>query len=436
MLGKLESVMSPLNLQSLAGIVLILVFAWLCSENRRRFPFLLLIGALGLQVLLVLALFGVPAIRAGVTSFSAVFDGLAKSAQTGVAFVFGFLSGAGAQPYPVTNAGAMFVFGFRVLPVILVVCTLAALLWHWKVLKWITKAFGFLFSRTLGLRGPTALAAAATIFMGQVEGPIIIRAYLNRLTRSELFLLITVGMACVSGSTMVAYVTILQGVLPGAAAHVLTASIITAPAGILLARILIPRDPVAEAAQDKMPPDERTYSSSMDAIMKGIHDGMQIAVNVAACLIVFVALVAIVNLMLGTLPQVAGAPISVERILGYLFAPVAWCLGIQNSEILAAGQLLGTKMVLTEFTAFIKLGAIPAAEMTERTRIIMTYALCGFANVASVGINLAGYSVLLPERRDEIIKMVGKAMLAGFFATCMSAAIVGAIPAIIMGSPG
>ncbi|GAA0565661.1 NupC/NupG family nucleoside CNT transporter [Rhizomicrobium electricum] len=427
---------SALNLQSLAGVVLIILLCWLFSENRRRFPFLLVIGAIGVQVALVLALFGVPAIRAGLTSFGSVFDGLAKSAQTGVAFVFGFLSGAGDQPYPLTNAGALFVFGFRVLPVILLVCTLAALLWHWGILRWITKAFGFIFSRTMGLRGPTALAAAATIFMGQVEGPIVIRAYLNRLTRSELFLLITVGMACVSGSTMVAYVTILSGVLPGAAAHVLTASIISAPAGILLARILVPRDPKAEAEQEKVALNERTYSSSMDAIMKGISDGMQIAVNVAACLIVFVALVALVNAMLGALPPVGGAPVSVERVLGYVFAPVAWCLGIQPSEILPAGQLLGTKMMLTEFTAFIKLGAIPAAELTERTRIIMTYALCGFANVASVGINLAGFSVLLPERRDEIIKMVGKAMLAGFFATCLSAAIVGAVPASILGLPG
>ncbi len=169
--------------------------------------------------------------------------------------------------------------------------------------------------------------------------------------------------------------------------------------------------------------------------MKGIHDGMQIAVNVAACLIVFVALVAMVDMMLGSLPQVGGAPISVERILGYIFSPLAWCLGIQSNEIQTAGQLLGTKMMLTEFTAFIKLGAIPAAEMTERTRTIMTYALCGFANVASVGINLAGYSVLLPERRDEIIKMVGKAMLAGFVATCMSAALVGAIPSFITAMP-
>ena len=427
---------SLLNLQSLAGIASILLLCWLFSENRRRFPFLLAVGAIGLQVALILALFGVPAIRAGLTSFGAVFDGLAKAAQTGMQFVFGFLSGAGQQPYPVTAPGALFIFGFRVLPVIMVVCTLAALLWHWHILKWITKAFGFVFSRTMGLRGPTALAAAATIFMGQVEGPIVIRAYLSRLTRSELFLLITVGMACVSGSTMVAYVTILQGVLPGAAAHILAASIITAPAGILLARILIPRDPVAEAALDKMPPDERVYKSSMDAIMKGIHDGMQIAVNVAGCLIVFVALVAIINMMLGALPQLGGAPISVERILGYVFSPVAWCLGIQGSEIHIAGQLLGTKMMLTEFTAFIKLGAIPVAEMTERTRTIMTYALCGFANVASVGINLAGFSVLLPDRRDEIITMVGKAMLAGFFATCLSAALVGAIPSFITAIPG
>ena len=417
-----------LNVQSVVGIALIMAVCWAASENRTAFPWKLAIGALLTQVVLVLALFGLPPIRAGLTSVGAAIDGLAVSTQTGVAFVFGFLSGAGQQPYPVDNAGALFVFGCSVLPVILVVCALAALLWHWRILKWITQGFGLVFQKAMGLRGPTALAVAATVFMGQVEGPIVIRAYLDKLSRSELFMLLTVGMACVSGSTMVAYATILKDVLPGAAAHVLTASIISAPAGVLLARILIPRNPLTESAEDVAGGKEKTYDSSIDALIKGTGDGLNIVLNVGATLIVFVALVAMVNAILGVIPPIGGAPVSVERILGYIFAPVAWCLGVAWKEALAAGQLLGVKLVLTEFTAFIRLGAIPVEDLSERTRIIMTYALCGFANIASIGINVAGYSVLMPERRGEVIQLASKAMLAGFFATCMTAAVIGAMP--------
>ena len=417
-----------LNLQSVVGVVVILAVCWAVSENRDSFPWKLAVGAILTQIVLVLALFGLPPIRAGLAGVGVAIDGLAASTQTGVAFVFGFLSGAGGQPYPVDNPGALFVFGFRVLPVILVVCALAALLWHWKILKWITQGFGFVFQRAMGLRGPTALAVASTVFMGQVEGPIVIRAYLDKLSRSELFMLLTVGMACVSGSTMVAYATILRDVLPGAAAHVLTASIISAPAGVLLARILIPRNPLTETAEDIAGGKEKTYESSIDALIKGTGDGLNIVLNVGATLIVFVALVAIANGILGIIPPIGGAPISVERILGYVFAPVAWCLGVAWNEALQAGQLLGVKLVLTEFTAFIRLGAIPIEDLSERTRIIMTYALCGFANIASIGINVAGYSVLMPDRRNEVIQLASKAMLAGFFATCMTAAVVGAMP--------
>ena len=417
-----------LNVQSVVGIALIMAVCWAASENRTAFPWKLAIGALLTQVVLVLALFGLPPIRAGLTSVGAAIDGLAVSTQTGVAFVFGFLSGAGQQPYPVDNAGALFVFGFRVLPVILVVCALAALLWHWRILKWITQGFGLVFQKAMGLRGPTALAVAATVFMGQVEGPIVIRAYLDKLSRSELFMLLTVGMACVSGSTMVAYATILKDVLPGAAAHVLTASIISAPAGVLLARVLIPRNSLLETAEDVAGGKEKTYDSSIDALIKGTGDGLNIVLNVGATLIVFVALVAIVNGILGVIPPIGGAPVSVERILGYVFAPVAWCLGVAWKEALQAGQLLGVKLVLTEFTAFIRLGDIPVEDLSERTRIIMTYALCGFANIASIGINVAGYSVLMPERRNEVIQLATKAMLAGFFATCLTAAVIGAMP--------
>ena len=419
------------NAQSLVGIAVAIGVCWLLSENRRRFPWKLAIGAVAVQAVLVLALFGIPALRAALQGVGHAVDGLSASTQAGVAFVFGFLAGTPNQPYALTNPGSLFVFAFRVLPVILVVCALAALLWHWRILRWITQGFGLVFEKTMGLRGPPALATAATIFMGQVEGPIFIRSYLPTLSRSELFMLIAVGMACVSGSTMVAYATILKDVLPNAASHVLTASIISAPAGILLARILIPRVPEEEIAGPTSQETDKVYESSIDALIKGTTDGLSIVLNVAATLIVFVALVAMVNGILGMAGDLHGQPVTVERILGSVFAPLAWALGIRWADAPTAGSLLGVKLVLTEFTAFIRLGAIPTGAIDERTRVIMTYALCGFANIASVGINVAGYSVLVPDRRAEIMGMVWKAMMAGFLATCLTASVVGAMPSAL-----
>ncbi|HEY8571813.1 NupC/NupG family nucleoside CNT transporter [Phenylobacterium sp.] len=423
----------PENAQSLVGIVVVLAICWALSEDRKRFPWKLALGALAVQAVLVLALFGLPALRAGLQGVGHAVEGLANSTQAGVAFVFGFLAGTPNQPYALTDPGSLFVFAFRVLPVILVVCALAALLWHWRILKWITQGFGFLFQRTMGLRGPPALATAATVFMGQVEGAIFIRSYLAGLTRSELFMLIAVGMACVSGSTLVAYATILKDVLPNAAAHVLTASIISAPAGVLLARIMVPRDPEAEVEADASSGADKVYDSSVDALIKGTSDGLSIVLNVGATLIVFVAIVAMVNGILGAFGPVGGAPISVERILGFVFAPLAWAMGIKWADASVAGSLLGVKLVLTEFTAFIRMGAIPIGEIDPRTRVIMTYALCGFANIASVGINVAGYSVLVPERRAEVMGMVWKAMLAGFLATVLTASVVGVMPERLFG---
>jgi CNT family concentrative nucleoside transporter len=236
-------------------------------------------------------------------------------------------------------------------------------------------------------------------------------------------------MSCVSGSTMVAYATILKDVLPNAASHVLTASIISAPAGILLARILVPRVPENEVSEPLSEEEDKVYESSVDALIKGTSDGLSIVLNIAATLIVFVALVAMVDGILGLFAPVGGAPLSLERGFGILFAPLAWCLGIDWKEAPTAGSLLGVKLMLTEFTAFIDLSKMGPAVVSDRTRMIMTYALCGFANIASVGINVAGYSVLVPERRKEVMGMVWKAMMAGFLATCMTASVVGAMPA-------
>jgi CNT family concentrative nucleoside transporter len=414
------------NAQSLIGLAVVLGVCWLLSEDRRRFPVILAVCALLAQAGLVFLLFGFPWASAVLEGIGDAVDVLASSTQAGTRFVFGYLAGDGA-PFAVDKPEAMFVFAFRVLPVILVVCALSALLWHWRILKWITRGFGFVFQKTMGLRGPPALATAATIFMGQVEGPIFIRAYLDKLTRSELFMLLAVGMSCVSGSTMVAYVTILKPVLAHAAAHVLTASIISAPAGILLARIMVPADR-SEKSMDFDPSSEKTYDSSIDALIKGTTDGLQVVLNVGATLIVFVALMFMVDRLLGVLPNVGGAPISIERGLGLLFAPLAWCLGIPWKEAPAAGGLLGVKLILTEFSAFIQMGHMPAGVLSDRSRMIMTYALCGFANIASVGINVAGFGVLVPSRRGEIIGMIWKALIAGFLATCMTASIVGALP--------
>ena len=421
------------NVQSLCGLVLTMGLCWLLSEDRRRFPFRLALGAVAMQVVLVALLFGVPAAQAALRRVGDGVDGLGASATAGSAFVFGFLAGGPPQPYAVNNPAALFVFAFHVLPVILVVCALSALLWHWRILKWITEGFGLLFQKTLGLRGPPALAVAATVFMGQVEGAIFIRAYLNLLTRSELFMLISIGMACVSGSTMVAYAAILKDALPFAAAHVLTASIISAPAGVLLARIMVPPDASEKTGGFDPKIGEKTYGSAIDAVIRGTGDGLTVVLNVAATLVVFVALVAMADQLLALAPAVGGAKISVERVLGTIFTPLAWSIGIPWREAGTAGGLMGVKLALTEFTAFIQMSHMPDSVLSPRSRMIMTYALCGFANIASVGINVAGYNVLAPERRMEVMGLVWKAMLAGFLATCMTASVVATLPSALFG---
>lgn len=419
---------SLLNLQSLFGLIVIIAACWGLSENKRAFPWKLALGAVAVQAGLVLALFAIPGSQGVLAAVTSAVDGLSLAAAKGAQFVFGYLAG-GDQPYVVGNPNALFTFAFNVLPLILVISALSALLWHWKVLKWITHGFGILFQRTMGLGGASALAVAANIFLGMIESPIVIRAYLDRLTRSELFLMMVVGLATVAGSTMVAYATILHDVLPNAAGHVLVASIVSAPAGVLLARIIIPEKPGEGGAHADYGSDLK-YDSAIDAIVKGTADGLMVVLNISAVLIVFVSLVALVNVMLGGF-WLFGDHVTVERLLGWVFMPVAWLTGVEWSEAGKAGWLLGVKLTLTEFVAFIELGKVPVADMSERTRMLMTYALCGFANIGSVGITVTGLSVLVPDRREEVLGMVWKALFAGFLATLMTAAVVGALPAAV-----
>jgi CNT family concentrative nucleoside transporter len=376
----------------------------------------------------VLALFAIPGSQGVLAAITGAVDGLAAATRVGAQFVFGYLAG-GAQPYVIENRPALFVFAFEVLPLILVISALSALLWHWRILRWITRGFGFLFQKTLGLGGASALAVAANIFLGMIESPIVIRAYLDKLTRSEMFLMMVVGLATVAGSTMVAYATLLAPVLPNAAGHVLVASIVSAPAGVLLARIIVPE----KAGQGGAYADYGSalrYDSAIDAIVKGTSDGLMVVLNISAILIVFVALVALANVMLGGF-WLFGEPVTIERLLGYAFAPVAWLTGVEWADAQIAGRLLGVKLTLTEFVAFIELGKVPLGDMSERTRMLLTYALCGFANIGSVGITVTGLSVLIPERREEVLGMVWKALFAGFLTTLMTAAVVGAMPASI-----
>ena len=419
---------SLLNLQSLFGLVVIIAVCWALSENRKLFPWRLAIGAVLVQAALILATFAIPGSQVVLDGINNAVKGLELATEEGTKFVFGYLAG-GDQPYAVANEGALFTFAFKVLPLILVISALSALLWHWKILTWITLGFGFLFQRTMGLGGASALAVAANVFLGMIESPIVIRAYLDKLTRSEVFLMMVVGLATVAGSTMVAYATILAPVLTNAAGHVLVASIVSAPAGVLLARVIIPEKP-GEGGAVADYNSALKYDSAIDAIVKGTSDGLMVVLNISAVLIVFVDLVALANVMLGGF-VVGGEALSVERILGVVFSPLAWLIGVEWADAQKAGWLLGVKLTLTEFVAFIKLGAVPDGDMTERTRMLMTYALCGFANIGSVGITVTGLSVLMPERREEVLGLVWKALFAGFLATLMTACVVGALPAAV-----
>lgn len=412
--------------RSLLGIVLIIALCWGVSENRRRFPWRLTLGALSLRAATLLAFFAFPGTERALGALSAGVEALTAATREGTAFVFGYLAG-GAQPYPVERADALFVFAFQVLPLILVVSALSAFLWHIGLLGLVIRGFGLLFQRTLGLGGATALAVSANVFMGMVEAPILIRGYLERLTRAELFMLMSVGLATVAGSTLAAYAALLAPTVPNAAGHVLAASLMSAPAGVLLAQVMVPEPPGQGGAAATYDSALR-YDSAMDALLRGVSDGLSIALNVAATLLVLVALVALANFALAAGPDVLGAPLSVERVLAWAFAPLAWALGVSEPDVARAGELLGVKMALTEFIAYVDLAQAPPEALTPRSRLILTYALCGFANLGSVGIMAAGLATLLPNRRAEVLELSWKALPPGFLAACLTGAVLGALP--------
>jgi CNT family concentrative nucleoside transporter len=274
----------------------------------------------------------------------------------------------------------------------------------------------------MGIGGVLGVVASGCIFLGMIESPLLIRPYLNKMTRSELFAMMVTGLSCIAGTMLILYATVLKSVIPDAFGHILTASIIHAPAALVLAFMIVPETEPQTLGSEISPSEAR---SAMDALAKGTWEGLQLLFNIVAILIVFVALVKLANIGLGQLPDLQGAPLTLERILGTLMAPVVWLIGVPWEEARTAGALMGTKIVLNELLAYIEFAKLPLASLGEKSRIIMTYAMCSFANLGSLGILIGGLGSLCPERRAEIAGLGVKALIAGVLASLMTGAIVG-----------
>lgn len=408
--------------QSALGLVVFVAIAWSLSENRRAFPWTTVIVGIGLQILLAALFLGMPLMRSALLQLNAVVDVISAAANKGSSFVFGFVGG-GAPPFEVKNPNAMVSLAFGILPIVLVMSALSALLWHWKILQWVVQGFAWALERSLKIGGALGVGCASNIFLGTIEAPLLIRPYLEKLTRSELFTLFTCGLANVAGTVLVLFATVLNPVIPGALGHIIVASILSLPASIVLSKVMIPGDETTPANVGT----GRLYRSTMDAISTGAEDGMKIYLCIIAMLVVMVALVALADSMLANV-VVAGEPLSFARLAGWIFAPLVWLIGVPWQDAGAAGGLMGTKVILNEFIAYLNLAALPPEALTPRTELLMLYAMCGFANLSSVGMVIAGVSALAPSRRDEIVELSLKSIIPGTLATCMTAAVVGLLP--------
>jgi CNT family concentrative nucleoside transporter len=407
--------------QGILGLIALGAFAWVVSENRRRIKIHPILIGLIVQFALALIMLKIPASREIFTVLNNGVEALDKATTAGTSFVFGYLGG-GSLPFDEKGAGASFIFAFKALPLVLVISALSSILFYWKILPIVVKAFSFLLQKTLKIGGAVALGAAANIFLGMVEAPLLIRPYLRQMTRSELFITMTCGMANIAGTVMVLYALILNKVMPEAMGHILVASILSTPAAIIISLMLVPE--TGEVTSGRLEPPQAA-TSTMDAIAKGTAEGLTLFLNIIAMLIVLVSLVALANLILGLLPPLGGEPLTLQRILGYIMAPVAWLIGIPWSEAFRAGALLGTKTILNEFIAYVDLANLPAGTLNPRSQLIMIYALCGFANLGSLGILIGGLGAMAPERRDEIVGLGMKSILAGTMATLMVGAVIG-----------
>ncbi len=412
-----------LQLQSAFGVFALLAIAWAVGENRRSVS--LRQAAIGLAATLLTAIVLIK-VNVVARAFGVINDAvgaISSASRAGTSFVFGYLGG-GALPFDLKAPGAEFILAFQALPIVLIMSVLTTLLFYWRILPPVVRGMAWLLERTLGVGGAVGLSTAANIFLGMVEAPLFIRPYMTSLTRSELFLVMTGGMAGIAGTVLVLYATFLAPVIPDAAAHFVIASVLGAPSAILISLIMVPETSDKRTGGTLADPDIHA-SSTMDAIVKGTTAGLELLLNIIAMLIVLVALVYLINAIIGLLPDVGGAPISLQRILGYVMAPVCWLMGLPWPQAITAGSLMGTKTVLNELIAYVDLSKLGDNALDPRSRLIMLYAMCGFANFGSLGIMIGGLGTMAPQRRDEINSLGLKSIVSGTLATCLMGAIVG-----------
>ncbi len=413
-------------IQPLFGIIVFVFIAWCLSSNRRLSLWKTAVIGISLQFVIALVLLKVPLFQHGLAVINSGVLAIESATNSGVRTIFGFLGG-GPTPFEVINPSATYIMAFRALPLILVFSVLAAVLWHWRVLPWIIGRFSWALQKTLGIGGAVGWGSASSIFIGMVESPLLIRAYLPKMSNSELFVVMSCGMATVAGTVMGLYASILGQVLDNAIAHILVASVISVPAAIMMALIMRPAtdDEIITHHENNGP--ELKYDSTLHAVSRGTSDGVQLLLVIVAMLVVFISLVDLSNQALSLLPMIDNEPLTLQRFLGWLFAPIAWLMGIPWAEAEVAGSLLGIKTILNEFLAYLQLAQLPQTELSAHSQLIMTYALCGFANLGSLGIMVGGLTTLCPERSKDILKLAPWTLVSGTLATCLTGTIVGII---------
>lgn len=410
-------------LHAALGVAVLLLLAFLCSEDRRRIPWRTVICGLALQLAFAVLLILVPGANAVMFWLSGAADALQRATLAGAQFVFGYLGG-GAPAFAETHPGASFILAFQALPLVLTISALASLLFHWGVLQRVTAGFAFLLRRSMGISGALALGAAVHVFVGMIEAPLLVRPYLRNMQRGELFALMTCGMAGVAGTVMVIYASFLSPSVPNALGNILIASVISTPAGLAVAALMVPFD--AQESEGRLVVADPPVSS-LDALVKGTMDGVPILAAIIAVLLVTVALVTLVNMALGLLPPWDGEAVTLQRLFALPFRPVMWLVGVPWAETGAAASLMATKTVLNEFVAYFNFSHLPPETFSPRSRMILTYALCGFANFGSLGIVIGGLGAMAPERRAEIVGLGVRTIVSGTIATCMSGAVAGVL---------
>ena len=407
-------------IQIIVGFVGLIALAVPFSDNFKIINYRYIVFGILAQIILAIILLKIPFI---INFFEILGYGvvvLQEATIEGSNFVFGYPPSDDSNPY----RSLLETFAFGVLPYIIVMACISAILWYWGILPFIVNLISKACQKLFKIGGPVGLGAAANIFVGQVEAPLLIRPYVSKLSSKELLILMTAGMATVAGSVMVALITILQSTFinENLIQHFITASVLSVPAAIMYANIMIPSNTITDFNENKVP---KVYNSTMDAVTRGTSDGANIALNVGTILIAVIALVYIVNAILGAVFDQFGFNMSIEIILGYIFAPIAWFMGIPWNEALIAGELLGIKTTLNEFVAYPKMAALENGILSEKSKLITFYSMCGFANLSSVGILISGITAMAPERKDDLIKVSLKALVGATLASCMTGLVVG-----------